>query len=83
MHKCISKHSAIIREAERLARAHGCTHIGLEVGSTDNPTAKRLYEHLGYIDWGHGDFLISWGYMDKHGNTGTESEIVTYMHKPL
>jgi GNAT superfamily N-acetyltransferase len=75
--------TALIREAERLARAHGCTHIGLEVGSTDNPGAKRLYEHLGYVDWGHGDFLISWDYMDKHGNTGTESEIVTYLHKPL
>lgn len=75
--------TALIREAERLAKAHGCTHIGLEVGSTDNPEAKRLYEHLGYVDWGHGDFLICWKYIDRSGNTGTESEIVTYMHKPL
>lgn len=29
--------TALIREAERLARAKGCTHIGLKVGSTDNP----------------------------------------------
>jgi GNAT superfamily N-acetyltransferase len=75
--------TALIREAERLAKEKGCTHIGLEVGSTDNPDAKRLYEHLGYVDWGHGDFLISWEYIDRNGNTGTESEIVTYMHKPL
>lgn len=75
--------TALIREAERLAREKGCTQIGLEVGSTDNPDAKRLYEHLGYVDWGHGDFLISWKYIDRNGNTGTESEIVTYMHKPL
>jgi GNAT superfamily N-acetyltransferase len=75
--------TALIREAERLAKANGCTHIGLEVGSTDNPEVKRLYEHLGYVDWGQGDFLISWEYIDRNGNTGTESEIVTYMHKPL
>ena len=75
--------TALIREAERLARAKGCTQIGLSVGSTDNPEAKRLYEHLGYVDWGRGEFLISWEYIDQHGNRGTESEVVTYMHKRL
>ncbi len=75
--------TALIREAERLARAKGCTQIGLSVGSTDNPEAKRLYEHLGYADWGRGEFLISWEYIDKHDNKGTESEVVTYMHKHL
>jgi GNAT superfamily N-acetyltransferase len=75
--------TALIREAERLARAKGCTQIGLSVGSTDNPDAKRLYEKLGYVDWGRGEFLISWEYIDKHGNHGTESEVVTYMHKRL
>jgi len=75
--------TALIREAELLARAKGCTQIGLEVGSTDNPEAKRLYERLGYVDWGRGEFLISWEYIDKHGNRGTESEAVTYMHKRL
>ncbi len=75
--------TALIREAERVAKEKGCTQIGLEVGSTDNPDAKRLYEHLGYVDWGHGDFPISWEYTDRNGNTGTESEIVTYMYKLL
>jgi ribosomal protein S18 acetylase RimI-like enzyme len=75
--------TALIREAERLAKAKGCVQIGLQVGSTDNPDAKRLYEHLGFVDWGYGDFLISWEYIDLDGNTGTESEIVTYMYKSL
>jgi GNAT superfamily N-acetyltransferase len=75
--------TALIREAERLAKEHGCIQIGLEVGNTDNPGAKRLYEHLGYVDWGQGEFLISWEYVDRHGHTRTDSEIVTYMHKPL
>ena len=75
--------TALIREAERLAKAKGCVQIGLQVGSSDNPNAKRLYEHLGYVDWGHGDFLSSWEFTDRDGNTGTESEIVTYLYKPL
>jgi ribosomal protein S18 acetylase RimI-like enzyme len=75
--------TALIREAERLAKEHGCTHIGLEVGSTDNPGAKRLYERLGYVDWGQGAFLISWVSVDSHDQTRTDSEIVTYMYKPL
>ena len=75
--------TALIREAERLAQEKGCTQIGLEVGSTDNPDAKRLYEKLGYVDWGQGEFPISWEYIDRNGNQGTESEIVTYMHKLL
>ena len=60
-----------------------CRFAVVEVGSTDNPDARRLYEHLGYIDWAHGDFLISWDYIDRDGNTGMESEIVTYMYKSL
>jgi len=75
--------TALIRETERVARTKGCRQIGLSVGSTDNPEEKRLYEHLGYVDWGRGEFLISWEYIDTHGNQGTESEVVTYLHKRL
>jgi GNAT superfamily N-acetyltransferase len=75
--------TALIQEAERLAKAKGCTQIGLNVGSTDNPEAKRLYEHLGYVDWGRGEFLICWESIGRNGNTGTESEMVIYMYKLL
>jgi GNAT superfamily N-acetyltransferase len=75
--------TALIREAERLAKAHGCIRIGLCVGSTDNPEAKRLYEHLGFVDWGQGAFLISWEYLDSSGIQQTESELVTYLSKSL
>ena len=75
--------TALIREAERLAKEKGCTQIGLDVGSTDNPEAKRLYEKLGYVDWGQGAFPISWEYIDRNGNRGTESEMVIYMQKLL
>lgn len=75
--------TAIIQEAERLAKARGCTHIGLEVGSTDNPDAKRLYTKMGYVDWGGGEFLIQWEYHDKNGQQGIETEMVTYLRKSL
>jgi predicted GNAT family acetyltransferase len=40
-----------------LAKEKGCTHIGLAVGSMDNPEAKRLYQKLGYADWGYGETI--------------------------
>lgn len=73
----------LIQEGERLAKEYGCTKIGLEVGSTDNPTARSLYEKLGYKDWEHGEFTIYWEYTDEKGNKGKESEKVIYMDKDL
>src|SRR5260370_33948047 len=75
--------TALIREAERLAKEHGCTRIGLNVGSADNPDAKRLYEHLGYVDCGQGEFLISWEYIESRGTQLAASEVVIYMYKLL
>jgi GNAT superfamily N-acetyltransferase len=74
--------TAIIRKAERLAEEKGCTHIGLEVGTT-NRNAKRLYEKLGYADWGYGQFSISWEYIDRNGNKRIDSEFVIYMQKQI
>ncbi|MHB8645527.1 MAG: GNAT family N-acetyltransferase [Thermomicrobiales bacterium] len=73
----------MIGEAERIARAKGYRRIGLAVGSTDNPLAQRLYERLGYRDWGNGTFTISWEYETKDGRKGTESEVCIYMFKDL
>ena len=74
--------TAIIQEAERLSKEKGCTHIGLEVG-VENFEAKRLYEKLGYKDWGYGEFLINWEFIDNNGNKGIDSEIVIFMQKNL
>jgi GNAT superfamily N-acetyltransferase len=73
----------IMTEAERLARVRGYNAIGLAVGSTDNPLAKRLYERRGYVDWGKGEFEITWEYKTTNGRQGTESEICIYMFKAL
>jgi GNAT superfamily N-acetyltransferase len=73
----------LIQKAEELAKEHGFSRIGLAVGSTDNPDAKRLYEKLGYIAWGKGEFEASWEYTSKDGKIGRESEVCIYMFKHL
>jgi len=73
----------MVREAERLASDKGYGQIGLAVGSTDNPKARRLYEQLGYHDWGKGEFTVSWDYETNDGRKGIESEVCIYMFKTL
>jgi ribosomal protein S18 acetylase RimI-like enzyme len=73
----------MILEGERIAREKGYRRIGLAVGSTDNPLARRLYERLGYRDWGQGEFRISWDYETKDGRKGIESEVCIFMFKAL
>jgi GNAT superfamily N-acetyltransferase len=45
--------TALVRAAEDTARQFGHEQLALGVG-LDNPKARRLYERLGYGDWGHG-----------------------------
>ena len=73
----------LIGTAENLARDKGFREIGLAVGSTDNPDARRLYGKLGYSDWGKGEFEASWEYVAKDGRRGRESEVCIYMFKAL
>jgi len=51
--------TALVRAAEDVARRLGHDRIALGVG-LDNPGARRLYERLGYRDWGHRPVVISW-----------------------
>jgi GNAT superfamily N-acetyltransferase len=73
----------LIREAERNARAWGCEGIGLTVGSTDNPLAKRLYERLGYHDWGGGEYTARWEYETADGTTAIGTGVCIYLLKAL
>lgn len=73
----------LIQTAEKLVKEKGFKNIGLAVGSKDNPNAKRLYEKLGYKDWGKGEITQCWEYIDKQGNKGVESEVCIYMLKNL
>jgi GNAT superfamily N-acetyltransferase len=73
----------LIQRAEELAIQKGYKKIGLSVGSTDNPEARRLYEKLEYVDWGKGELESSWDFKSADGKTGRESEICIYMFKEL
>lgn len=73
----------LIAAAEKLAKEKGSTKISMAVGNRDNPDAKRLYEKLGYRDWGQGEFIVSWEYLSKDGIKGTESEVCIYLFKKL
>jgi GNAT superfamily N-acetyltransferase len=51
--------TALVQAGEDTARRLGHDRIALGVG-LDNPGAWRLYERLGYSDWGHGHTVTSW-----------------------
>lgn len=73
----------ITQKALEIARERGYKKIGLEVGSTDNPYARALYEKLGFKDWGNGEFIDSWKVVDEKGNKGKQEEICIFMIKEL
>jgi GNAT superfamily N-acetyltransferase len=58
--------TALVHAAEDAARARGYDRVVLGVGS-DNPSAKRLYERLGYVDWGKGPIVARWTEPDGQG----------------
>jgi GNAT superfamily N-acetyltransferase len=74
--------TALIRAAEDVARGFGHDRIGLAVG-LDNRNARRLYERLGYVDWGHGTVVVSWVERDHHGPPVRSSEICDVLVKRL
>ena len=73
----------MVEAAQQIARERGAKRIGLAVGSTDNPEARRLYERLGYREWDGGEFIVHWDYETLDGQRGTESEVCVYLFKLL
>lgn len=51
--------TALITAAEALAAGQGSASMGLAV-EPSNPGARRLYERLGYVLWGHGQVIDEW-----------------------
>ena len=58
--------TALVHACEATARERGHDVLILGVG-LDNPHAKRLYERLGYVDWGHGPVITRWTEPDGVG----------------
>lgn len=72
----------LIERAERLAADRGAEVVGLGVG-VENEAARRLYERLGYTDWGFGLIEAGWTYPDDDGRPVTVREPACYMLKRL
>jgi GNAT superfamily N-acetyltransferase len=74
--------TALIRAAEATARQFGHERIALGVG-LDNPKARRLYERLGYADWGQGTVVGTWVESPDDGPPMTLSEVCDMLIKRL
>ena len=74
--------TALIGAAEGTARQLGHERIALGVG-LDNPKARRLYERLGYADWGHGTVVGTWVEYPDDGPPVTLSEVCDMLVKRL
>jgi RimJ/RimL family protein N-acetyltransferase len=60
----------------------GQRRLAIGVG-LDNPNARRLYERLGYADWGHGTLVATWQERDHDGPPVTLSETLDILVKQL
>ena len=74
--------TALIRAAEDTARRLGHERVALGVG-LDNHGARRLYERLGYADWGHGAVVGTWVEYPDDGPPVTLSEVCDMLVKRL
>ena len=74
--------TALIRTGEDTARRLGHDRIALGVG-LDNPGARRLYERLGYTDWGHGHAVASWREQRPGSAPVTVTETIAMLVKRL
>jgi GNAT superfamily N-acetyltransferase len=74
--------TALVRAGEDAARRLGHDRVALGVG-LDNPGARRLYERLGYTDWGRGHTVASWREHRPGGAPVTVTETIDMLVKRL
>ena len=74
--------TALIQAGEDTARRLGHRRLALGV-ALDNAGARRLYERLGYADWGYGTVVGTWQERDHDGPPVTHSEVLDMLVKDL
>ncbi len=74
--------TALIHAGEGTARRLGHRRLAMGVG-LENHGARRLYERLGYTDWGHGTVETSWEEHDHTGQPVTVSETIHMLVRDL
>jgi RimJ/RimL family protein N-acetyltransferase len=74
--------TALVRFAEDLAHLRA-DRIGIAV-APGNPGARRLYERLGYEDWGSGEVVDRWFELDDAGRETVEQvDVCDYLIKKI
>jgi len=68
--------------AEEKVRERGWTRVSLSVSKDDNPTARRLYTKLGYVDAGIDPVTVS-GTILMRGRPFEVDDTLVYLVKPV
>jgi GNAT superfamily N-acetyltransferase len=74
--------TALIHAGEDTARRLGDEQLALGVGLA-NVDARRLYERLGYVDWGHGPVVGTWRAVRDDGMAVAVSQLIDMLVKHL
>ena len=74
--------TALIHAGEDTARRLGDEQLALGVGLA-NIHARRLYERLGYVDWGHGPAVGTWRAVGDDGSVVAVSQLIDMLVKHL
>lgn len=72
----------LIERSEGIIFEKGFKQSCLAVGVANTP-AKKLYEKLGYKDWGKGEYEISWDAINEKGETIKQDELCMLLYKDL
>jgi GNAT superfamily N-acetyltransferase len=73
---------ALVGAAETVVKARGFEQVGLGVEVT-NERARRLYENLGYRDWGFGIYHDQWAEAAEDGTEVLHVDPCNYLVKKL
>jgi GNAT superfamily N-acetyltransferase len=74
--------TALIHAGEDTARPLGDEQLALGVGLA-NVDARRLYERLGYVDWGYGPVVGTWRAVRDDGTAVAVSQLIDMLVKHL
>jgi GNAT superfamily N-acetyltransferase len=74
--------TALIHVGWDVARRLGDEQLALGVGLA-NIHARRLYERLGYVDWGHGSAVGTWRAVGDDGTVVAVSQLIDMLVKHL
>lgn len=73
----------LVQEAEKLIKEKNLEIVGLAVENDPKSAPHRLYKKLRYKDWGHGEVIESWEFIDEKGKKKTKHEKCIYLIKKL